>query len=69
MVVHSKNGTLYPVDYTTALTDGQWKLINVKVNGINLGLQFRDKFRQDMAAQKGDIDKVIDGWNPEAKAE
>jgi phospholipid transport system substrate-binding protein len=51
------------------LTDGQWKLINVKVNGINLGLQFRDKFRQDMAAQKGDIDKVIDGWNPEAKAE
>lgn len=63
MVIHSKNGTLYPVDYTTALTDGQWKLVNVKVNGINLGLQFRDKFRQDMAAKKGDIDKVIDSWN------
>jgi|TARA_B100000315_G_scaffold182629_1_gene171562 phospholipid transport system substrate-binding protein len=63
MVVHSKSGTLYPVDYTTALTDGRWKLINVKVNGINLGLQFRDKFQQDMTANRGDIDKVIDGWN------
>lgn len=63
MVVHSKNGTLYPVDYTTALTDGQWKLINVKINGINLGLQFRDKFRQDMEAKKGDVDSVINSWN------
>jgi len=63
MEVHSKSGTIFPVDYTTTLINGQWKLINVRVNGINLGMAFRDKFRDAMATNKGDIGQVIDSWN------
>ena len=63
MEVHSKNGTVYPVDYTALLRDGQWKLINVRVNGINLGLQFKQKFGHAMGSKKGDIGQVIESWN------
>jgi phospholipid transport system substrate-binding protein len=69
MEVHSKNGTIYPVDYTTMLSNGQWKLINVRVNGINLGLQFRQKFGHAMGSKKGDIGQVIDSWNSEVATE
>ncbi len=63
MEIYSKSGSIYPVDYTTMLTNGEWKLINVVVNGVNLGFAFRDKFRNAMGANKGDVDRVIDGWN------
>ncbi|GED22166.1 hypothetical protein HHA01_11430 [Halomonas halmophila] len=65
MEVVGTDGTVYPVSYTMRLDDGQWKVVNVIVNGINLGLTFRNQFDQAMRANNRDYDAVIDGWGPE----
>lgn len=69
MEVVGVDGTVYPVSYTMRLDDGQWKVVNVIVNGINLGLTFRNQFDQAMRAQNRDYDAVIDGWAPELDVE
>lgn len=53
----------YPLDYTMGLKDGQWKVINVIINGINLGKTFRGQFAQSSQKNNGDIDKVIASWD------
>jgi phospholipid transport system substrate-binding protein len=62
MEVRANNGTVYPVTYTMANVDGQWKVRNVIVEGINIGLLFRDQFAQAMQAQRNNLDAVIDNW-------
>ncbi|KAA0021003.1 ABC transporter substrate-binding protein [Salinicola corii] len=65
MEVISTSGQTYPVNFTLRQSDGQWKVINVIVNGINLGLTFRNQFDQAMRDNNRDIDAVIDNWAPE----
>ncbi|WP_419307024.1 MlaC/ttg2D family ABC transporter substrate-binding protein [Chromohalobacter israelensis] len=65
MEVVSTNDEVYPVVYTLHQRDGEWRVINVIVNGINLGLTFRNQFDQAMRDNNRDIDAVIDGWAPE----
>ncbi|MAM89298.1 MAG: toluene tolerance protein [unclassified Hahellaceae] len=61
--VVSQSGNKYPVTYSMYDSDKKgWLLENVIVNGVNLGLAFRDKFEQLMSQHKGNIDKVIDNW-------
>ena len=55
--------TTYPLQYTMALKNGQWKVLNVIINGINLGKTFRGQFTQSSQKNKGDIDKVIANWD------
>lgn len=62
--VVSTSGKTYPVNFTLRQSDGQWKVINVIVNGINLGLTFRNQFDQSMRDNDRDFDKVIDNWAP-----
>lgn len=62
MEVHAANGTVYPVTYTMVNQDGRWMVRNVIVEGINIGLLFRDQFAQAMQAHGNDLDKVIDNW-------
>lgn len=51
------------LSYTMAKTkDGEWKLINVVLNGVNLGKSFRDQFIQAMRQNKNDYDKVTATW-------
>ncbi len=64
--IHGANGAVYPVTYTLALVDGSWKLRNIIVEGINIGLQFRSQFANYMQRYRGDIDAVIANWNVEA---
>ncbi|MDZ7922551.1 MAG: ABC transporter substrate-binding protein [Marinagarivorans sp.] len=60
--VKTKEGTLI-VSYTMASTkEGEWKLINVVLNGVNLGKSFRDQFTQAMRQYNEDIDKAIANW-------
>jgi phospholipid transport system substrate-binding protein len=47
----------------------EWKLQNVTINGINLGLTFRNQFNESMQVNHGDIDKVIAGWSSEVKTD
>lgn len=65
MEVISTSGQTYPVNFTLRQSDGQWKVINVIVNGINLGLTFRNQFDQAMRDNNRDINAVIDNWAPE----
>jgi phospholipid transport system substrate-binding protein len=44
----------------------EWKLLNVTLNGVNLGESFRSQFNQAYIKQSGDIDKVINTWLSEA---
>jgi phospholipid transport system substrate-binding protein len=65
MEVVAKNGQVYPVSYSLRLSDGEWRVVNVIVNGINLGLTFRNQFDQAMRDNDRDYDAVIIGWSPE----
>ena len=41
---------------------GKWKLINIVINGVNLGLTFRNQFYSLMKSESNDIDLVIEKW-------
>ena len=62
MDVRDSKGTVYPVSYTMVQLDGQWKLRNVIINGINVGKLFRDQFADSMQRNGNDLDRTIDGW-------
>lgn len=54
---------IYPAFYDMYLNKkNQWKLINIVINGVNLGVTFRNQFYSLMKDQENDIDKVIDLW-------
>lgn len=65
MEIHTKTGEVYPVLYSvTQEDDGEWKVRNLIVNGVNMGLTYRNQFNSAMNDPKygGDMDKVIDAW-------
>jgi phospholipid transport system substrate-binding protein len=45
---------------------GQWMVVNVVINGINLGKTFRNQFVQSAQRAGGDVDQVINGWSSES---
>ncbi|MCB2251377.1 ABC transporter substrate-binding protein [Pseudomonas chlororaphis] len=69
MTVKGNNGAVYPVSYTLEKINGEWKLRNVIINGINIGKLFRDQFADAMQRNGNDLDKTINNWAGEvAKA-
>jgi phospholipid transport system substrate-binding protein len=66
MEVVTPSGNVYPVQYAMALgRDGAWRVRNIIVNGVNIGLTYRNQFAGAMKdpANGGSLDKVIDGWS------
>lgn len=54
----------YPLFYSMGLNrEGDWKVINVIINGVNLGKVFRNQFARAASNHDGDIDKVIENWS------
>jgi len=54
---------VYPLEYSLARKkSGEWMVVNVVINGINLGKTFRNQFVQSAQRSAGDIDQVIGGW-------
>lgn len=54
----------YEIQYSLRKnTDGQWKLRNMVVESINLGMIYRNQFDSAVQIYEGDIDKVIDNWS------
>lgn len=41
---------------------GEWRMVNVVLDNINLGKQYRDEFSSKLRDYNGDIDQVIDYW-------
>ena len=69
MTVTGENGAIYPISYTLVKINGEWKVRNVILNGINIGKLFRDQFADAMQRNGNNLDKTIDGWAGEvAKA-
>jgi len=61
--VITEGGNRYGVAYSMYRPEGgNWKLENIIVEGINIGLAFRDRFQQDMEEHRNDVQKVIDNW-------
>lgn len=63
MEVVSASGNRYPVTYSMYKTkQDRWMMENVIVEGVNIGLAFRDRFSQEMEKSGGKVQAVIDGW-------
>lgn len=62
--VTTEGGDRYGVAYSMyrADADSQWQMENVIVEGINIGLAFRDRFSQEME-KHGSVADVIDNWS------
>lgn len=62
-------GNRYPVVYSMYRNkQGRWLMENVIVEGVNIGLAFRDRFAQEMEANRGQIQAVIDNWTETVKS-
>ncbi len=60
MTVRTSSGTV-AISYSMVHLDGRWKLRNIIVDGINIGIQFRNQFAEAMN-KHGDIQYVVDHW-------
>ena len=43
---------------------GEYKIINIIIDGINLGLVFRNQFQDNLANNNMDLNKAIETWEP-----
>jgi phospholipid transport system substrate-binding protein len=57
------NGAAYDINYAMKKREQGWMVTNVTLDGINLGLAFRQQFASAMAQNKGNMDDVIAFWN------
>jgi phospholipid transport system substrate-binding protein len=63
MLLITASGNRYPVTYSMYRdSDGRWMMENIIVEGVNIGLAFRDRFAQEMEQNRGQIQAVIEGW-------
>lgn len=65
MEIRTEQGEVYPVLYSVVQgDDGQWQIRNLIVNGVNMGLTYRNQFNSAMRDPQygGDLDQVIDDW-------
>jgi phospholipid transport system substrate-binding protein len=65
MEIRTKDGAVYPVVYSVAQDrGGEWRIRNLIVNGVNMGLTYRSQFNSAAKDPKygGDLDQVIDDW-------
>jgi phospholipid transport system substrate-binding protein len=59
----TNKGATHKLSYTFEQNAaGDWKLINVVLNGVNLGQSFTSQFDEAMLKQGKDLDKVIANW-------
>ena len=61
--IKSARGLVFDVSYSLHKGKDQiYRIENIVVMGINLGLAFKDRFQQQVKVNKGDINAVIDNW-------
>jgi phospholipid transport system substrate-binding protein len=70
MEVATRDGDSVDLQYALGRgDDGRWRVRNMLVDGINVGLTFRSQFGVLMEENGGDLDAVIDGWEAAAAGE
>ncbi len=61
------SNNIYPITYKVRNDDtGNWLIINIIVNGVNLGLTFRNQFRALALEHDENIDNIINNWTSDA---
>ncbi|MDO4579397.1 MAG: ABC transporter substrate-binding protein [Acinetobacter sp.] len=64
----NNKGEKIPVSFQLVDKGNQWKIRNINVSGIDLGLQFRNQFAANVKRNGGNIDKAISTFKPDAEA-
>ena len=58
---------IYPITYKVRKNkSGDWLIINIIVNGVNLGLTFRNQFQALAEEHDENIDEIIKHWTSDA---
>jgi phospholipid transport system substrate-binding protein len=53
----------YPISYKLRKNkDNSWSIVNIIVNGVNLGLTFRNQFQALAIKNNGNIESTLNGW-------
>ena len=64
ITIKSAEGSSYDVAYSLHKgKDQTYRVENIVVMGINLGLAYKDRFQQQLKANKGNINAVIENWS------
>ena len=57
----------YPISYKLRKNkDNSWSIVNIIVNGVNLGLTFRNQFQALAIKNNGDIESTLNEWVSDA---
>ena len=56
----------YPITYKLRKSDDQWMIVNIIVNGVNLGLTFRNQFQALANNHDGNIEVILMNWISDA---
>ncbi|WP_323127596.1 MlaC/ttg2D family ABC transporter substrate-binding protein [Acinetobacter terrae] len=62
----NNKGEKIPVSFQLVDKGNQWKIRNINVSGIDLGLQFRNQFASTVKLNGGNLDKAIANFQPDA---
>ena len=65
----NNKGEKIPVSFQLVEKGNQWKVRNINVSGIDLGLQFRNQFAATVKRNGGNIDKAIANFKPDASVD
>ena len=56
----------YPISYKLRKTQDGWKIVNIIINGVNLGLTFRNQFQALAISNNEDIESTLNKWVSDA---
>lgn len=64
----TSNGTVVPITYQLIDVNNTWKVRNLQLNGIDIGLTFRNQFASTVQANRNNLDAAIKNFVPSANA-
>jgi len=56
----------YPISYKLRKNDEGWKIVNIIINGVNLGLTFRNQFQALAISHDENIELTLKNWVSDA---
>ena len=56
----------YPISYKLRKSNEGWKIVNIIINGVNLGLTFRNQFQALAVSHEEDIETTLKNWISDA---
>lgn len=64
MEVKTSDGTIFPLRFSMRKNkQGEWKVVNIIINGVNVGKAYRNHFSESVNKNNGNIDQVIATWS------